>query len=63
MYYHSIIQKAINAMWFQNKRDEGVSFTEMFKPIPVPALAFVLTAERHIICFMVQTVQLLTFNC
>ncbi|KAF8810264.1 hypothetical protein BYT27DRAFT_7253852 [Phlegmacium glaucopus] len=44
MYYHSIIQKAVNAMWFQNKCDEGVLLTEMFKPIPVPAIAFVLIA-------------------
>ena len=47
-------------MWFQNKRDEGVLFTEMFKPIPVPAIAFVLTAVRHIIGLVVQ---LLTFCC
>jgi hypothetical protein len=49
MYNHPIIQKAVNAMWFQNKRDEGVIFTEMFKPIPVPAIALVLTAVRRII--------------
>lgn len=59
MYYHPIIQKAVNAMWFQNKRDEGVVFTEMFKPIPVPAIAFVLTAVCCINCLMVQ---LLTLN-
>ena len=46
-------------MWFQNKRDEGVVFTEMFKPIPVPAIAFVLTAVCCINCLMVQ---LLTLN-
>jgi len=50
MYYHPIIQKAVNAMWFQNKRDEGVLFTDMFKPIPVPTIAFVLTAVRDVIC-------------
>ena len=44
MYNHPIIQRAINTMWFQNKRDEGVLFTEMFKPIPFQAIAFVLTA-------------------
>ena len=47
MYNHPIIQKAVNAMWFQNKRDEGVHFTDMFKPIPVQAIAFVLTAVSH----------------
>jgi hypothetical protein len=47
MYNHPIIQKAVNAMWFQNKRDEGILFSEMFKPIPVQAIAFVLTAVCH----------------
>ena len=28
------------------KWDEGVRFLEMFKPIPVPAIALVLTAVR-----------------
>ena len=44
MYQHPIIQKAINIMWFQNKRDEGVQFTNMFKPIPIPTIALALTA-------------------
>ena len=44
MYQHPVIQKAVNVMWFQNKRDEGIRFTAMFKPIPVPAIALVLTA-------------------
>ena len=30
MYYHPIIQKAINAMWFQNKRDAV--------PVSIPAV-------------------------
>ena len=60
MYNHPIIQKAVNAMWFQNKRDEGVIFTKMFKPIPVQAIALVLTAVCYIICVMVQ---ILTINC
>ena len=47
-------------MWFQNKHDKGVLFTEMFKPIPVPAIAFVLTAVCYTICLLVY---LLTFNC
>jgi hypothetical protein len=60
MYNHPIIQKAVNAMWFQNKRDKGVVFTKLFKPIPVQAIALVLTAVRYIIC---ATVQILTFYC
>ena len=46
MYQHPIIQKAVNVMWFQNKRDEGIHFTDMFKPIPIAAIALVLTAVR-----------------
>lgn len=60
MYYHPIIQKAVNAMWFQNKHDEGVIFADMFKPIPILAIAFVLTAVCCTICLRVQ---LLNFNC
>ena len=48
MYQHPIIQKSINVMWFQNKWDEGVRFTGMFKPIPIPAIALVLTAVSDI---------------
>ena len=47
MYNHPIIQKAVNAMLFQNKHDESVHFTNMFKPIPVQAIAFVLAAISH----------------
>lgn len=49
MYQHPIIQKAINTMWFANKHDEGVSFYAYFNPVPIEALAFVLTA----VCFMI----------
>ena len=48
MYQHPIIQKAINAMWFANKHDEGVRFFSYFNPVTIEALAFVLTA----VCFM-----------
>jgi hypothetical protein len=44
MYQHPIIQKAVNVMWFQNKRDEGIQHMDMFKPMPIPAIALVLTA-------------------
>lgn len=48
MYQHPIIQKAVNVMWFQNKRDEGIQFRNMFKPMPIAAIALVLTAVRII---------------
>jgi Domain of unknown function (DUF6532) len=31
-------------MWFNNKRDEGILFPIYFKPIPIPAIALILTA-------------------
>lgn len=44
IYKHPIIQKAVNAMWFQNKRDEGIVFSDLFDPISVPSIALILTA-------------------
>lgn len=41
-----LIQRVVNMMWFQNKNDEGVVFSDYFNPIPIPALALVLTAVR-----------------
>ncbi|KAI0294516.1 hypothetical protein BC826DRAFT_1137173 [Russula brevipes] len=42
-YRHPIIQKAINALWFQNKDSDGIIFYEYFAPIPIQAIALVLT--------------------
>ena len=42
-YRHPIIQKAINILWFKNKDDDGMIFLEHFSPIPIPAVALVLT--------------------
>ncbi|KAG6906092.1 hypothetical protein DXG01_015961 [Tephrocybe rancida] len=44
IYKHPIIQMAINKMWFKNKCDEGVVYTDMFYPMPIPAIALILTA-------------------
>ncbi|EDR12207.1 uncharacterized protein LACBIDRAFT_323308 [Laccaria bicolor S238N-H82] len=44
MYQHPIIQKAINCMWFKNRRDEGILFETFFKGMPLPAIALLLTA-------------------
>ncbi|KIM88272.1 hypothetical protein PILCRDRAFT_62582, partial [Piloderma croceum F 1598] len=38
------IQKVVNAMWFANKQDDGVSYPEYFKPMPDITVALVLTA-------------------
>ncbi|KAH9170013.1 hypothetical protein EDB89DRAFT_1369748 [Lactarius sanguifluus] len=42
-YQHPAIQKAINIMWFRNREDDGVMFHEHFPPMPIPAIAFILT--------------------
>ncbi|KAH9831488.1 uncharacterized protein C8Q71DRAFT_715433, partial [Rhodofomes roseus] len=44
MYRHPIIQKAVNAMWFANKIDEGIHYSRFFDPISIQTMAFVLTA-------------------
>ncbi|KAJ6456820.1 hypothetical protein C8R47DRAFT_996109, partial [Mycena vitilis] len=45
LYKAKIIQKSINAMWFNNKHDEGATHAELFGPaLPKPAFALILTA-------------------
>lgn len=44
IYNHPIIQKAVNAMWFKNKRDEGIVYPDLFSPIPIHCIALILTA-------------------
>lgn len=47
IYKHPVLQKAVNVMWFLNKHNEGVVFGDDFSPIPIPALALVLTAVSN----------------
>jgi hypothetical protein len=42
-YRHPIIQKLINNLWFKNEDDDGMIFLDHFSPIPIPAVALVLT--------------------
>ncbi|KAJ6607120.1 hypothetical protein B0H10DRAFT_2073189 [Mycena sp. CBHHK59/15] len=45
LYKAKIIQKSVNQMWFNNRRDEGATHPELFGPVfPKPAFALVLTA-------------------
>ncbi|KAH9839786.1 uncharacterized protein C8Q71DRAFT_855096 [Rhodofomes roseus] len=46
MYRSPIIQKAVNAMWFANKNDEGVRYRKFFDPFSLETLALVLTAVQ-----------------
>ncbi|RDB14714.1 hypothetical protein Hypma_016210 [Hypsizygus marmoreus] len=42
LYQNPIIQKAVNTMWFANKNDEGIKYSDLFKPLPVQTIALVL---------------------
>ncbi|KAI6021361.1 hypothetical protein PISMIDRAFT_92562 [Pisolithus microcarpus 441] len=44
IYITPLIQKIMNMMWFANKHDDGITFTNHFNPFPYPMLALVLTA-------------------
>ncbi|KAF7372553.1 hypothetical protein MVEN_00117700 [Mycena venus] len=48
LFKHPIFQKACNAMWFANRRDEGPSHPEIFNLLPEEALAALLTTENTI---------------
>ncbi|KIK33404.1 hypothetical protein CY34DRAFT_99662, partial [Suillus luteus UH-Slu-Lm8-n1] len=39
-----LTQKAANAVWFRNKKDEGIVFAPYFTPLPIPAMALLYTA-------------------
>ncbi|KAJ6478334.1 hypothetical protein C8R45DRAFT_792777, partial [Mycena sanguinolenta] len=47
LYKKPIIQSVFNAMWFANSKDEGPRHPELFSPIPLRALALVLTAIEN----------------
>ncbi|KAK6969605.1 hypothetical protein R3P38DRAFT_2417005, partial [Favolaschia claudopus] len=47
LYHHPIIQAVVNAMWFANQRDEGPKHPEFFSPLPLRALALVLTVIEN----------------
>ena len=50
-YRHPIIQKAIDITWFRSVIDVGLLYRNHFSPLPVPAIAFILTAVRAIFDF------------
>ncbi|KAJ7447657.1 hypothetical protein FB451DRAFT_1535804 [Mycena latifolia] len=49
IYRHPLFQKAINAMWFANRRDEGPTYPEFFNPFPAEGLALVFTVAVNLI--------------
>lgn len=50
IYEHPVLQSIINAVWFQNPKDEGVKYGEYFgRRIPLPTLALVMTAIENVL--------------
>ncbi|KAJ7144538.1 hypothetical protein C8R44DRAFT_725464 [Mycena epipterygia] len=47
LYKNPIFQMVFNAMWFANRKDEGVTHPELFNPAPVPAFALTLAAVEN----------------
>ncbi|KAJ8486759.1 hypothetical protein ONZ45_g14560 [Pleurotus djamor] len=47
LYKGKILQKCVNAIWFANRRDEGITYAKSFSPLPIPALALILTAIEN----------------
>ena len=43
LYKHRIIQKAVNVLFYANKKDKGVLFPQYFRPFPLPGLGLILT--------------------
>jgi hypothetical protein len=41
-YRHTVIQKAVNSLWFKDKDDDGMTYQEHFSPMPIEAMALVL---------------------
>jgi Domain of unknown function (DUF6532) len=46
IYNHPIIKKAVNKMWFMNKRDEGINFQDYFNLLSIPSIVLILTTLR-----------------
>lgn len=53
LYKAKIIQKSVNVMWFNNRRDEGATHPDIFGPVfPKPAFALVLSSVRLVISWL-----------
>ncbi|THH07052.1 hypothetical protein EW146_g9434 [Bondarzewia mesenterica] len=44
LYQHPIVQKIANKSWFNNPRDEGIAYADLFDLLSVEAIALILTA-------------------
>ncbi|KAF8889385.1 hypothetical protein BD779DRAFT_1709933, partial [Infundibulicybe gibba] len=49
LYKNPIIRRGICALWFANDQDEGIEFSEVFNPMPIHAIALILTTVECVI--------------
>ncbi|KAF8877344.1 hypothetical protein BD779DRAFT_1475237 [Infundibulicybe gibba] len=49
LYKNPIIRKGICALWFTNGQDEGIEYSNLFNPMPICAIALILTAVECVI--------------
>lgn len=62
-YQHPVIQKVISTTWFRNSTGDGFVFKEHFFPLPVPAIAFIVTVVRDLFNFVVDFHALRQIEC
>ncbi|KAG1879069.1 hypothetical protein F4604DRAFT_1923219 [Suillus subluteus] len=46
IYKTELLQEGINLMWFTNQNDKGIIYHKYFNPVPVRAIALMLTAIK-----------------
>ena len=61
LYRHPIIQEVINEQWFSNRKDDGVKYSEVYKPFPKVALALVLAAVSLQLNFRFSSLTRITY--
>jgi hypothetical protein len=56
--YATDVVSGCHAMWFRDKKDEGVLFPEFYKPFPEVGLALLLTAVRVVLFLAARSKQM-----
>lgn len=63
IYEAGIIQKGVNIVFFNDKKDEGVLYEQFYKPFPEVGLALILTAvSLHSILLLVQFILTYSYS-
>ncbi|KAJ8588582.1 hypothetical protein M405DRAFT_882098 [Rhizopogon salebrosus TDB-379] len=57
-YVTDVVVSGCHAMWFRDKKDEGVLFPEFYKPFPEVGLALLLTAIRVVLFLAARLKQM-----